>query len=300
MEINKKLDLTEEEIYSLEMHAFINIITLMYNNLFIMSEKLSNDEIFEDAMERVYELAYGVKSRDRNSFNPGKIRKFRDSFQKLFLAIEQKKMDKKVDDFVEIKNFFTEATHVVESRMDDLLLRWSNPNKWKVHWVEEFKDTFLNYFYALEKKSDGLYQITQSVEVNSGIDFDVTFEISSVLGHSITIPINFKDMLREVVSNARKFSKPGGKIHILLELRDHLLVCIVKDKGIGIPKDEIDKIIDLRYRASNAREYLNYSGNGFGLTKVYFNLQKLNGKLLIDSELNRGTTVQIEIPVPDQ
>lgn len=68
MKINTQLNLTPDEVYSLEMHAFINMITLMYNSLFIFQETSSEPEQFDSAMEQIYGLASGVKERDRSKF----------------------------------------------------------------------------------------------------------------------------------------------------------------------------------------------------------------------------------------
>lgn len=298
-EINAQLDLNEEEVYALEMHAFINMITLMYNHMFIMQETSSEPELYDEAMDQVYQLAYGVKSRDRTLFNPGKIREFKKTIHTLFASMKSKGIHRKIADFDEIDSFFSDAIDLVEGRMGDLLVRWANPNKWEVHWVDEFKSTFLNYFYALEKDIHGFYRIAHSIDENPTMDFKIRFEIVSAIGHSITIPVLFKDIMREIITNARKFSHPGGKIGIKLEFDRKNLTLTVRDQGVGIPADEIQHVVEFKYRASNVIDDTSIIGSGFGLTKVYYNINQLGGKLFIDSDVLKGTTVRVVIPVPD-
>lgn len=299
MKITTPLELSPDEVYSLEMHAFINMITLMYNSLFIFQETSSEPEQYDLAMEQVYLLASGVKERDRTKFNPGGIRRFKEAVNTLFDRLENTKQSKSIPDFKQYKAFFADAIDVMENRMGDLLLRWSNPNKWEVHWVDEVKESFLNYFYALEKQPNGFYHIVHNIEENPKKSFRVSFNVSSIIGHSLTLPIIFKDMLRELVTNARKYSLPGGRIEIHLEMTRTKLVLLVRDRGLGIPEDEIPNVVTHKFRASNVIQNDQIMGSGFGLTKVYFNLLQLGGTMDITSEIGKGTIVKIEIPVPD-
>lgn len=301
MEIIKELDIKEDHLYSLEMHAFINIITLMYNHLFLMQEESGDSDLFNDSMELAYNLAYGVKTKDRTCFNPGKIRAYKKEITLLFEKLETKKSElKKSKDFIETKRFFYDVIQVMDERLNDLLIRWANPNKWDVYWVDDFKDHFLSYFFALEKNSEGYYRIIHSITENEIKDFKVKFVIKSILQHSISMPVVFKDIMREVITNARKYSFPGGKIDILLEMDAKVLKFSVRDNGIGIPSGEIDKVVDYKYRATNVAKNKMILGNGFGLTKAFINIKNLEGKLYIDSNPNKGTTVKIEIPIPDK
>jgi signal transduction histidine kinase len=78
-----------------------------------------------------------------------------------------------------------------------------------------------------------------------------------------------------------------------------MLRFIVEDNGMGIPKNEIDRIFDYGYRATNVR-HLPTMGGGFGLTKALYITVQLNGDLWIESEEDAGTKITIEIPVPEK
>lgn len=233
------------------------------------------------------------------SFKPGGIRKFKNSFVELFEKLETTKQSHSIPEFEHYKAFFTDAIDVMENRMGDLLLRWSNPNKWEVHWVEEVKGSFLNYFYSLEKQPNGFYHIVHNIEEHPEKSFKVTFDVNSIIGHSLTLPIVFKDMLRELVTNARKYSLPGGDISISLKMTRTNLVLTVIDQGVGIPEDEIQNVVLHKFRARNVADNDKILGSGFGLTKVYFNVLQLGGTMDITSSVGKGTSVIIDIPVPD-
>lgn len=300
MEIIDKLDISEEHLYSLEMHSFINILTLMYNQMFMLQEDSEYPDIFVEPMEMVYELAEGVKTRDRTKFNPGKLREYRSFSETMFKQMEQMTPRLKRDvGHLEMKSIFAEIVKVLSARLDDMLLRWTDPYKWVVYWLEDFRDGFLNHFYALEKNSAGYYKVVLNIAKHPIKDYDVIFEVKSVLEQTITIPVTMKDVMRDIVSNARKYTSPGGKISIRVELLRNKLIFEVKDTGFGIPADEIAQVVNYKYRASNSVDRKEIMGNGFGLTKANYNTQMLGGKMFIDSIIGKGTRVRIEIPVPD-
>jgi len=69
---------------------------------------------------------------------------------------------------------------------------------------------------------------------------------------------------------------------------------IVKDKGIGIPEREIDKIYDPFFRASNTR---NFEGYGIGLPLARNIIKLHHGELHVSSHVDVGTTVEVRIPI---
>jgi hypothetical protein len=300
MEITDKLDISEEHLYSLEMHSFINILTLMYNQMFMLQEESEYPDIFVEPMEMLYELAEGVKLRDRTKYNPGKLREYRSFSETMFKQMEQMTPRLKRDEaHLEMKSIFAEIVKVLSARLDDMLLRWTDPYKWVIYWLDDFKDGFLNHFYALEKNSAGYYKVVLNIAKHPIKDYNVTFTVKSVLRETITIPVTMKDVMRDIVTNARKYSAPGGNIDISVIMERNKLIFEVKDTGFGIPADEIAEVVKYKYRASNIIDRKEILGNGFGLTKANYSTQKLGGKMFIDSTLGKGTKVRIEIPVPD-
>ena len=74
---------------------------------------------------------------------------------------------------------------------------------------------------------------------------------------------------------------------------DDYVYIIIKDKGIGIPENEIKYIYDPFFRASNTK---NYEGYGIGLPLTRNIIRMHNGKILVTSTESEGTTVQITLP----
>ncbi len=106
------------------------------------------------------------------------------------------------------------------------------------------------------------------------------------------------DMLRQIVgnvlTNAIKFSSPGGDVRISGESRDGQAVLTVTDRGRGIAPDEREKIFEPYYRARNAR---GVHGAGIGLFVARTFVENHHGSIQIEGALNAGTQVTITLPI---
>ncbi|HZI55112.1 MAG TPA: PAS domain-containing sensor histidine kinase, partial [Chitinophagaceae bacterium] len=103
-----------------------------------------------------------------------------------------------------------------------------------------------------------------------------------------------KNIIINLITNAIKFSKESSPIRIQTIVAHNRAVISVVDEGIGIAREDQDHLFSSFFRGANAA---NIAGTGLGLhiVKRYTNL--LKGTVDLHSELNKGTTVTINIPV---
>ena len=98
-------------------------------------------------------------------------------------------------------------------------------------------------------------------------------------------------------TNALKYNKPNGSIHIELEhFRDYVTI-LFKDTGIGIKEDELPHVFDRFYRADASRSK---EGTGLGLTIVNQIVGMHHGRIQISSVLGEGTEIRIMLPKRDK
>jgi len=102
------------------------------------------------------------------------------------------------------------------------------------------------------------------------------------------------NILRNLGSNAIKYSPEGGEIRLDGRIRNGHLILAVSDEGIGIPETEQGEIFKRFYRAENA---VNIQGTGLGLNIVKKYTELLHGKVWFESEVNRGTTFTVSLPL---
>lgn len=105
--------------------------------------------------------------------------------------------------------------------------------------------------------------------------------------------------LDNIFDNAIKYTSPGGTITITAKEENKYAHISISDTGIGIPKDQINKLFVKFFRADNALRFQT-SGSGLGLYVVKNIVEAHGGTISITSEEGKGTTFTFTIPVPDK
>lgn len=106
-------------------------------------------------------------------------------------------------------------------------------------------------------------------------------------------------LLQNLISNAIKYTPRGGRVSCDITkagiLRENVSI-IVRDTGIGIPKDEQEHVFEKLHRASNARALVS-EGTGLGLYLVKRIVDKAGGTISFSSEEGKGTTFHVLLPL---
>ncbi len=99
-----------------------------------------------------------------------------------------------------------------------------------------------------------------------------------------------------LISNAIKYNKPeGGKVTVSLRELPNKFEIIIKDTGIGIPPEAVDKIFDKFYRVDSSLTY-QVSGTGLGLAIVKHIIDLHGGQITVESQVNTGSKFIITLP----
>lgn len=105
---------------------------------------------------------------------------------------------------------------------------------------------------------------------------------------------DFRSLFKNLIENAIKYNVDGGIIDIKLYKKDAIYF-VVKDTGIGIPKDQTDRIFERFYQVNKTRSKLQ-NGTGLGLSIVKHVVSYYKGSITVLSELGVGTTFTVMIP----
>jgi two-component system NtrC family sensor kinase len=96
-----------------------------------------------------------------------------------------------------------------------------------------------------------------------------------------------------IINNAIDAVKEGGQIEVYSALKEGKFVQIsIRDNGIGIPKDKLKQTFEPFYTTKEKGR-----GTGLGLSISYGIMQRLGGTILVESEVNKGTTFTVEVPI---
>lgn len=104
-----------------------------------------------------------------------------------------------------------------------------------------------------------------------------------------------KEAVDNLLENAKKWTKPGGEVELKVLGQDNMAIIRVKDSGAGIGPEDLPHIFQKFYRADNS-DTREIGGTGLGLYLVKEKIEKMGGKVWVESELGRGSTFYIGLP----
>ncbi len=107
-------------------------------------------------------------------------------------------------------------------------------------------------------------------------------------------PTHLRQMIGNLLDNARKFTPEGGTVMVSLAVEGDFLVLRVSDSGIGIPAEDQPHIFEQFYRAKNVQTA--YEGAGLGLPIVKIIVVRHNGSIWLESQSGTGTSFTIMLP----
>jgi two-component system phosphate regulon sensor histidine kinase PhoR len=105
-----------------------------------------------------------------------------------------------------------------------------------------------------------------------------------------------KELFNNLIVNAIKYNKPGGKVNITVSKEGNDAIFIVEDTGVGIPEESKARVFERFYRVDKGRSK-KIGGTGLGLSIVKHIVNYYNGSIKLESELGRGSKFTIRIPL---
>jgi signal transduction histidine kinase len=93
-----------------------------------------------------------------------------------------------------------------------------------------------------------------------------------------------------------KYTPENGVVTIQLQCTPTTLTFAVQDSGIGIPENDLPRLFEKFFRGTN-REALAQRGTGLGLAIVKSIAERHSGKVWVESELGKGSTFHLQIPL---
>jgi two-component system phosphate regulon sensor histidine kinase PhoR len=125
----------------------------------------------------------------------------------------------------------------------------------------------------------------------------IVVDVPSELSPICVDRTRLQEALYNLLDNAVKYSPERGEIRLSARKNDGEIELIVSDQGIGIAKEDLPRIFERFYRADKARSPDKVRGTGLGLAIVKHVAQLHGGRVEADSELGKGTTIRVLLPM---
>ena len=188
---------------------------------------------------------------------------------------------------------------------------------------KQYLDTIYNKALVLEKLLDGMteyselelgrmqyvFEFVDITEYLRNVAEEYSAEIetkgfvfeSSLLEQSLTVVADrdkLKRVLDNLIGNAVKYNRKGGSISLTQETDGCGVLISVTDTGVGIQREDLNRVFDGFYRGDSARS--NIKGNGLGLAIAKQIIESHRGKIWVKSEKNKGTQVFVYLPLREE
>jgi two-component system sensor histidine kinase/response regulator len=156
----------------------------------------------------------------------------------------------------------------------------------------------------LERKAEKIQEVRLSDIASSSIITAQPYAIQMDVSINLDIrsdaiimadPDDIEIVFNNLISNAVKYNKPGGKADIIIDSSENEGIFIISDSGIGISKDDTENLFAEFVRIKNEKTR-NISGSGLGLSIVKKVVELYHGTINVESKPDVGTVFTIRLP----
>lgn len=200
-----------------------------------------------------------------------------------FARIMRRDLDKmSKEEILELTEQLNKVAHRINNLLENLLL-WSKMQTNRL----DFKPEEIKISKIIKSNIDLLGQSAKNKNINLMYNADDKIVVFADYYMVDTV-------LRNLVSNAIKFTHNGGVIKIITESKDNDVLISVDDSGIGIKKNSIKNLFEIGHHSDYGTEDEKGSGMGLILCKEF--VLKNKGKIWVESEENKGSSFKFTLP----
>ena len=142
---------------------------------------------------------------------------------------------------------------------------------------------------------NGIKSVVELLQCHIGEEVSLTYDCEPNLPVINCNPARMQQLLINLIENALKYTEVGT-VHVEAYKEAEHLVIQIEDTGIGIPKDQIERIFERFYRVDKSRSR-RQGGTGLGLSIVKHILELYNGSIYVESEVNKGSIFTVKFPL---
>jgi signal transduction histidine kinase len=188
------------------------------------------------------------------------------------------------DEICDIAKNINKSAKITNKLLEDILM-WARAQQGKIPFEPQnlsFADICKDTFEILKPNADAK-RVT--------IDYSTADHINVFADEDM-----LKTVLRNLVSNAIKFTNNGGAINISSELTNSSVTISVADNGVGIPPYNLAKLFDIS-EVLSTKGTAKETGTGLGLLLCKDFIEKHGGKIWVESEVGKGSDFKFTLPI---
>jgi signal transduction histidine kinase len=189
-----------------------------------------------------------------------------------------------IDEIEDIANNIYKSARTTYNLLEDILM-WARTQQGKIPFkpqILSFRDICMNILETLNPNANAK---------NITINYSATDEINIFADIDM-----LKTVLRNLVSNAIKFTNKNGAISINAEENSGNVTISISDNGIGIPPDDLTKLFDIS-QVLTTKGTAKETGTGLGLLLCKEFVEKHGGKIWVESEVGKGSDFKFTLPI---
>ena len=200
------------------------------------------------------------------------------------LLIEQIR-EKDYERIEEIANTILQSSNRAMDLLSNLM-EWAQSQSGRMIFNPEYLelDSLINELIISLNDTAGL----KSIIIEKTLPFSVPVHADRTM---------ISNVLRNLISNAIKFTRPGGRITISIVKNQGESIVSISDNGVGIPEERIGKLFSLNESYSTPGTRKNEKGTGLGLILCKEFIEKNNGKIWAESTVGAGSTFYVSLPL---
>ena len=303
-------DFIEGYLPTLGLTLILGLILSAIGAMYVSKNFINRLRKFITTMNEIKEKGFNARAE---------VSGFNDEIDKMKIVFNSM-MDDLEDAFEDQSRFVSDASHELKTPLTalqghlNLIKRWGKNDKERLeksidiclNEVERLKK-IVNDMLLLSKTEKEEVDLSKIDEINPKMVIEEVIEHYNVLNPDVKYitsiednikmkidPNDLKQLLIIFIDNSIKYNnKENIEIEIKLRHLDNKVNLEIKDNGMGIPKDELNNVMKRFYKVDKSRVKNNSFGIGLSIASRIVN--NYNGKISIDSELDKYTTISIYI-----
>ncbi|MBQ1274548.1 MAG: HAMP domain-containing histidine kinase [Cellulosilyticum sp.] len=274
---------------------------------------------------KIQETAQAITKSGELSMRIG-LPKGKDEISRLGHVIDDM-LEQLEQSFEKEKQFTSDASHELRTPIA-VILNESEYVLQHVNDIEEAKESMevinrqankmtklINQLLFLARTDEGSISLQlEQVDINAVITEMINDRKMLSKAHAVTITFDtqiephktylvdrmlFFRAVQNVIQNAIVYGKPDGYVQIKIFEVPRYFCVEIKDNGIGMAKEDIDKIWNRFYQVDQARSRQESGSMGLGLSMVKWIIEKHGGYVQVESELNKGSKFSLYLPIKE-